>query len=548
MATDQAGMGAPKAPTLFVRQSTGLVRELGTLDVILYNSGAVVIGPVLVFVMAYWYASFPDANVLAALWIAFLPVLALYVVYAFLTATMPRAGGDYVFIGRILHPAVGFAANWTMFVWNIVAFGVWGTYTVTLGVAPGLASLGMVTGNDALISMAETVATDPNVAFATGTALVIILAIVLTRGLRVTKTYWNTAVVIGFIGLVVGLIPLLLSSQSDFVAAFDAVAGAGAFDEVLAAGETAGVLPLPPVALGATLLAVAMAASGISGATWSTYTSGELKQGRSVGRQSATMMIPLLLMMFFWTVIPVLVDNVAGHDFVIAINSVYASGGDAPLPGIGFPIPFHVVFGSLLSGNAVVTAIIVIGNLAWFLALMVVFVMMFIRVLFAWSFDGLMPRFLADVDPRTSVPLKGTIAVLILGELGILLWSYFPGIFSAQVAYFVAVFFFTFSIAGVAATLFPYIRREMYEASPIAGYKLGPFPLISVAGVIATIFSLYVGYVNLTVPVLGVGTDIQRLMPVIIVVLGFVVYYVAVWIRRRQGANIDLVFKEIPPD
>ena len=108
-----------------------------------------------------------------------------------------------------------------------------------------------------------------------------------------------------------------------------------------------------------------------------------------------------------------------------------------------------------------------------------------------------------------------------------------------------AVFFFTFSIAGLAALVFPYLRPEMYNASPIAKYKVGPIPLISIAGLITVVFSLYTGWVNLTAPSLGVSTDIQRLMPVIIFVLGFVVFYAAVFYRRSQGSNVDLVFKEI---
>jgi amino acid transporter len=549
VATEAATLTRQEAPSLFVRQSTGLVRELGALDVILYNAGAVVIGPVLVFVMAYWYGSFPDANVLAALWISLIPVIFLYIVYAFLTAAMPRAGGDYVFIGRILHPAIGFAANWTMVIWNVIAFGVWESYAVTLGIAPGLASIGLVSGNSALISAAETLTSEPVAAFVTGTVLVLILAVLLTRGLRVTKVWWNTAVVIGFIGLIVGLLPLVLTNQDGFQTAFDNVAGAGAYQSVLTYGEGAGVLPLPAVALGATLLAVAMAGSGISGATWSTYTAGELKQGRSVTRELAVMMIPLGLMVVFWTLIPLLVDAVAGHDFVVSLNALYADPeAEKPLPGVIFPMPFHVVFASIASGSPIIAFMVALGNVAWFAALMPAFVMMFIRCVFAWSFDGLMPRFLSDVDPKTNVPIKATIVVLILAELGILLWSFYPGIFSAQIAYFTAVFFFTFSFAGLAALVFPYLRPEMYAASPIAKYKVGSIPFISIAGAITVVFSLYTGWVNLTAPSLGVSTDIQRLMPVIIVVIGLVVYYAAVFIRRSQGSNVELVFKEIPPD
>jgi hypothetical protein len=88
----------------------------------------------------------------------------------------------------------------------------------------------------------------------------------------------------------------------------------------------------------------------------------------------------------------------------------------------------------------------------------------------------------------------------------------------------------------------------MYAESPIARYRVGPIPLISIAGAITIVFSLYTGWVNLTAPSLGVSTDIQRLMPVIIFVAGFVVYYAAVFIRRSQGSNVELVFKEIPPD
>ena len=33
-----------------------------------------------------------------------------------------------------------------------------------------------------------------------------------------------------------------------------------------------------------------------------------------------------------------------------------------------------------------------------------------------------------------------------------------------------------------------------------------------------------------------------------IVVVGLVVYYVARFLRRRQGVDIDLVYKELPPE
>jgi APA family basic amino acid/polyamine antiporter len=549
MATGEETAEQAVDQTLFTRRATGLVRELGTLDTIFYNMSAITIGPVLTFVMAFWWISFAGASVLTALWIAFLPALALYLIYALLSAAMPRAGGDYVFISRILHPALGFAASWNMVVWNVVAFGVWGTYTVTMAIAPGLATVGIVSGQQSLIDAATAISSNSNWAFLVGTVLLGIVGVVMLLGMKATKWYWNACGAIAVVGTLVTILPLLFSGRSDFVSAFDGATHAGAYKDVLGAGQRLEVLPLPSFSLSATLLAVGMAGAGISWGVWSNYAAGEIKQARNVRRQLTMMLIPLGLTMFFWTVIPALLVHVAGNDFVISLNNAYLNGDDAAaIPGVGFPAPYHVIFAGLLSGNSLLAVIIALGNLAWFLALMPIFVTMFVRSLFAWSFDRLAPSALSEVSPRRNVPVKATLLILALGELGVVLWTYRPGIFSMQVAFYAATFFFTFAVTALAAALFPYRRRELYQSSPIAQYTVAGIPLITVAGAIAVVFCLFVAYVNLTQAALGVSDIKQRIMPVAIFVLGLVVYFVARAVRRSQGLNVELVYRELPPE
>ena len=54
-------------------------------------------------------------------------VLLTVFMFAVLGAAMPRSGGGYVYISRILHPAVGFLASWLEYFSIAVSWGLIGT-------------------------------------------------------------------------------------------------------------------------------------------------------------------------------------------------------------------------------------------------------------------------------------------------------------------------------------------------------------------------------------------------------------------------------------
>src|SRR5208282_3919021 len=59
---------------------------------------------------------------------------------------------------------------------------------------------------------------------------------------------------------------------------------------------------------------------------------------------------------------------------------------------------------------------------------------------------------------------------------------------------------------AVGGAIFPWSRKEVYETSPIAKYKIGNIPLITICGVIAAAFSAWMLYYYITIPGLGVAS------------------------------------------
>ena len=120
--TAVGGSEAGGPPKLFVRRSLGLVREM--------SAGDALIGNILIFnlviasitlLLIPW--TFPGASLPLSIVLTFIPAAFLATVYVLFGVAMPRSGGDYVFISRTLHPAVGFAANFSFVIWNATTSG-----------------------------------------------------------------------------------------------------------------------------------------------------------------------------------------------------------------------------------------------------------------------------------------------------------------------------------------------------------------------------------------------------------------------------------------
>jgi amino acid transporter len=76
----------------------------------------------------------------AALWIAALPIMGIAIAFAYLNRWRPDAGAAYAWVGRAMHPALGFLAGWALLslstIFNVAAALPAGQATLDL-FAPG---------------------------------------------------------------------------------------------------------------------------------------------------------------------------------------------------------------------------------------------------------------------------------------------------------------------------------------------------------------------------------------------------------------------------
>ena len=89
--------GAPAASTtsggLFLRRSSGLVREFGGKDVFVFNTIGYALGLVLGIIPLLMAGAVPEANVLLTVALGTVLTIANAMTYAYLSAAMPRSGG-----------------------------------------------------------------------------------------------------------------------------------------------------------------------------------------------------------------------------------------------------------------------------------------------------------------------------------------------------------------------------------------------------------------------------------------------------------------------
>ncbi len=123
---------ATTTPKLFVRQSSGLVRNVSVTNALFFNVAAFVGVGLTLYPIFYsladvqaWKAGPFSAYGWAAI-ITGLFCILLALIFSSLTSVMPRSGGDYVFTSRILHPFLGWMESWTLVIASvlIIAFEV----------------------------------------------------------------------------------------------------------------------------------------------------------------------------------------------------------------------------------------------------------------------------------------------------------------------------------------------------------------------------------------------------------------------------------------
>ena len=85
--------------------------------------------------------------------LALLIVLPTSLAFSMLAAAMPRSGGDYVYVSRILGPRLGMTSSWTNTIWWFIYGGVPSAFFARYGLGPLFRNVGLLSGNSSLVDI-----------------------------------------------------------------------------------------------------------------------------------------------------------------------------------------------------------------------------------------------------------------------------------------------------------------------------------------------------------------------------------------------------------
>jgi basic amino acid/polyamine antiporter, APA family len=540
-----------QSSSIFVRQSSGLVREASVLDALIFNAVfSAPVGATLAFGIFYALGTSPGADIVLALVIAFLVNIPVCIMMSMMASAMPRVGGDYVWISRILHPAVAVFSNLSAAVSAMIGAAFWARSFAVLAVGPTLAVLGAVTTNSGLINAGNAVSGTNAIGqwwtFGLGFALIIILAVAMSSGTKWSFRVQNTCWIIASIGTFLAFIALLIGSRSDFTAHFNAFAqpythSANSYQAIQNAAAKAGFTFTGGHLFSATIPVIAIIMTFMMWNWWSAYIAGELKSAGKLRRQMSVMLGALVWDSLFLIIGVLLLYRSAGEQFTASIN--YLTG----TPSYVLPVlPYYNLMASIAANNSVFALLIAISFLFWNLPAMFPNTFMPVRSIFAWAFDRILPSKLSEVSERTHAPIPAIIVASII-VLGILIWSVLSISFFTLLSLGVLAGVVTILAVSVAAIVFPFRRPELYRNSP-ANVSIAGIPVLPIVAVLSIVVMVALAYIVLSYPQLGIIAWQGFAFMGSLVVLGLLIFFIARGVRSTQGINLDLIYRELPPE
>jgi basic amino acid/polyamine antiporter, APA family len=514
---------------LYSRNATGLVRQLSTFDsfVLCFSAVAVPIGMTQAFLFAPQL--FPGVNMTLSFAIASVVALFFGLVYLYFTQMMPRSGGDYVWVSRILNPAVGFVIG------SVSTFTPLQFTSLNLAVQTSifLPALMELTGNNNYVL-------SKGAELAISMIATVVLCSVLLAGTKWVARITGALFVFVIAGLGVWLALLLFKSHGDFKAALDAHSSQS-YAHVIAAARGTGFNTSS--SLKSTLLGVVYGFQFFVGFQWIAYFAGEVRHASQTAKVAILGTWAVTAVSFI--VASVLVYRFYGFAFLSSAGDLFSN--HASLYKVPVP-PYLSSFVVYLTGSTFLRYFIILSFLACVIWSGLTFVMVASRNIFAYSFDRVFPEKVAYVGRRTHAPVGAILVTMAL----VLLLDYltvYTSFFGLLVNW-VAVIAAATVVVSMTLVFMPKLRPELWERVPdeLKAKWLGVYR-VQIVGVIAALLELAILIVCLSTPSIGGVVTVKNLLWAFgVPIVAFIYFWINRAIRQRQGVNIDQAFAEIPSD
>ena len=546
--------GAPPSETdaqetVFLRKASGVIRVMSSWDGMYYGYLAAAGLYALVLYLFVGPSTFPNANIWVANFLAFGVYLAGWVVYAHLSAAMPRSGGDYVFESRLLKPVIGFIVSWGAWVtWDFFWTYLAAAAIVTACLSPMFSAIGVATGNHAWTHAASTVQS-----WYVITPIIFVLILLSTwimiRGLkpflRIQRAFMMPCS-IG--GLAIILLSFILVSRNTFFRHFDAFQSK--VGGINAGGVIAKAHALGFVANHSALVDTLGFAVGLGGfyiwCTCAVGLLGEIKQANQVKTtfrmyagagvlQCVTLVIGLLGAYLYF-----------GHAWLesfswLVLNHPSALGGS--WVSLGVPTLLYIPSLNLFVG--VILFLCFLGPISQSLFNPP---LASSRILLAQSFDRVLPSWFGKVNnhgaPYTSIWFSSILSIVLTVAIEFetrISAVWFWATFGAMAGFLTSL---------IAGTFFPYTNPTIYKVSPGATKRIFGIPQVTFFGVISSVGIFGMMLVMVLDPAFGLLQPGSARWGLIALIVSFIFpAFIFYWMRehrRREGIDVALAFKVVP--
>ncbi|MGZ4430154.1 MAG: APC family permease [Gaiellales bacterium] len=565
---------------LFVRQSSGLVRDVSVTNALFFNIAAFVgvgltLYPIfysLPFVPVWTYGPFSEYGWAAIVAGVFCAVLAL--IFASLTSVMPRSGGDYVFTSRILHPFLGWMESWTLVIASvlIIAFEV---PLVLRNLQITARIIGIGHGGH-FFTHANTWFTDSTGGI-TGTpgfiGSLIVLAIIAVVVLLPTRTFHRVVTALAIIGVsgfvLMFVFGLLATSKSDFQHNLPHYTGGVTAQQIADSGR-ATFLPgtshhflsdlfsttVFPFMLGILLFQYI-------GFQYSAYIAGEVRG--NVRRSVLIALLGALLVGVFAN--SLYVDAISKHfgfDTNVSWGAAYW-GFNEHLTALPLGQPNAMPLLGVIANHSLwpLWAFINLAGTIFPFLLCPVYINFISRIQLAWSLDRQLPEWFGQVNERLRAPLNAILVTLALSAAFLFFQSYnaLPHVLAttghklnlAGTAWFsIVMAILTWVMPGLNGLLVRLRRPDLVRNAPFR--RALPW-----LGLVWLVFPVWIYILAVARPIWDSlnATGASKLTyletngildALLFYLLGMVIYIVMQARSRAAGVDTQMLFAEIPPD
>ena len=552
---------------LFVRQASGLVRDVSMANALFFNIAAFV-GTAVGWAIAF-YALYPEwvaFGISAYAYMAVLTGVACYflgMIFASLTSAMPRSGGDYVFTSRIISPFWGWIESWTLVGSALTIIGfeiIVATHNIQLtAILLGVAFPGSA------FSGATNWLQDTTSKFIVG---IIILLVIAGIAILKTRTFHKVVMGLTIFAIVAVAINFFGAFTVDPISMSNALPALGTsskaiIDTATKAGYSLGSPDFSLLGLVGLAGLVSVILFQYIGFQFSSYIAGEVKG--NVRRSVFFAVIGALVFAVFMNSVYMDVQGFHfGFDMVNAWGYLYWNGAGAPLNG---QPPFSPVMLTAVHPQFwPLWLIVALGNITLNVLLCPVYAIFLSRIVLAWALDRQVPEWFSVVNERTNAPLRVIILAVLIGAVFYVLTfinQWFPSVnlalsLASTTFFGILLAGLTWIMPGLNAILIPYRRPDLFQLTNNTGKFLG-LPRLAWSGIIWLIFIVPVYVAAFGYPVyqglLKSGTSYLSLSnsagvgwALIFLVIGIVIYFVMRAVNTSRGINVKMIFQELPPD